>query len=227
MSHPPTHPYISELMREVEKDGNQVTEKLRNMMQESLDNQILDRCLIAATRNDNGHNVGKLVVKGARNLKECLDIATRDNKSKASAMLLMITAATKGDMTIVQKLFGETVEESDHSMEWFLDDNFKEVQKMAQTGTVPTVVAIELARRHGNPRVREALLLRTDVDEKEGTVYWHGLRLLNVEVAWLEKISWVRKFRLARNGLKVLPEDIGHYIQQVRCFACTFQPAYL
>ena len=169
---------------------------------------------MAATRNDNHFNIGKLVVKGARNLTECLEYAQRENKPHARAMLLLITAASSGNKTIVQRLFGETVDKPDSSRD-FSDSGFPDVQKAVLSGKVSTVVPIEIARRHGHLQVREELLLKTDVNREESYVYWHGLRLLNLEVSWLRRINWVRRLRLARNGFKTLPNDMGNYLKQV------------
>lgn len=81
-----------------------------------------------------------------------------------------------------------------------------------------TVVPIEIARRSNNSAVREELLLRTDVNQEEGSVYWHGLRLLNLDLSWIRKIHWVRRLRLARNGFKTIPNEIGGYLRQVCIF---------
>ena len=78
-----------------------------------------------------------------------------------------------------------------------------------------TVVPIEIARRHNNNAVREELLLHTDVNQEEGSVYWHGLRLLNIDLSWIRKIHWVKRLRLARNGLRSIPDEIGEYLRQV------------
>ena len=208
-------PMFSELIREVSRDGERVTEILKSLSSDVLERDVLNKCLISAVKNDNSVNIGKLVIKGAKDIQFCLEAATKEKKLKARAMLLLIIAASTGDTTIIQHLYGETVEDINHCKDWFLDDDFKEVQKIVQTGTVSTVVAIEMARRCGNSHVREALILKTDVREKEGTVSWHGLRLLRLEDSWLEKITWVKSLRLHRNGLKVLPENIGHYLRQV------------
>ena len=93
------------------------------------------------------------------------------------------------------------------------------------TGNVSTVVPIEIARRANNDAVREELLLRTDVNQEEGSVYWHGLRLLNLDLSWIRKIHWVKRLRLARNGFKTIPNEIGGYLRQVCIYyvqsACT------
>ena len=96
------------------------------------------------------------------------------------------------------------------------DDDFSEVQKAVISGRVSTVVPIEIARRHQNPIVREELLLRTDVNQEEGSVYWHGLRLLVLDLSWIRKIHWVKRLRLARNGFRSIPNEIGGYLKQVR-----------
>jgi len=209
-----------ELVREVSRDGDRVGEILKSLSGRALEKEVLSKCLVSAVRNDNSVNIGKLVVKGAKDFHQCLEIAIKAKKLKARAMLMLIIAAATGDIMIVQHLYGETVEDSSLCKDWFLDDNFREVQKIVQNGDVSTVVAIEMARRYGNPLVREALVLKTDVQEEEGVVLWHGLRLLRVEESWLEKISWVKTLRLARNGLRVLPDNVGNYLKQASCCTC-------
>ena len=167
---------------------------------------------MAATLNDNHLNVGKLVVKGANNLRECLEYAQRENKPHACAMILMINAAMTGDKSVVQRLFGKTMDQSPE----FADPGFLEVlQKAVLSGKVTTVVPIEIARRNGHFEVREELLMETDINQEEGYVFWHGLRLLKLEVSWLRRITWVKRLRLARNGFKTLPNEIGNYLKQV------------
>ena len=95
------------------------------------------------------------------------------------------------------------------------DDDFPEVQKVVMSGCVSTVVPIEIARRHQNLIVREELLLRTDINQEEGLVYWHGLRLLALDLSWIRKIHWVKRLRLARNGFRSIPNEIGGYLKQV------------
>ncbi len=206
---------LAEVIKEVETNGDRLTELLKNNS-EYLELDCLNRGLIAATKNDNHLNIGKLVVKGAKNLDECLGLAVRENKPHARAMLLLIKAAFTGNRAIVQKLFGETVDKAENLRDQFSDPGFEEVQKAVLSGKVSTVVPIEIARRNGNLQVREELLLKTDVNQEEGYVYWHGLRLLQLEVPWLRRIIWVKRLRLARNGFKTLPNDMGNYLKQVR-----------
>ena len=169
--------------------------------------------LIAATNNDNHFNISKLVIKGADSLDECIEHARRNSKHHACAMLLMIKAAKIGNKAIVHKLFGEPVERSESLTD--LETCNVDVQKTVLSGKVSTIVPIEIARRNGHHEVREELLLKTDVNQEERYVYWHGLRLLKVEPHWFRRVSWVQRLRLARNGLKSLPEDMGDYLKQV------------
>jgi leucine-rich repeat kinase 1/leucine-rich repeat kinase 2 len=212
LPYPPFLP--TEIIKEVENDGEKLTDLLRNST-EQLEPNCLNRALMAATKNDNHFNIGKLVVKGAKNLDQCLEYALKENKPHARAMLLLIKAAFSGNKSIVQKLFGETVDKPDNAKE-FYDTGFQEVQKAVLSGKVSTVVPIEIARRNGHLHVREELLLKTDVNQEDGYVYWHGLRLLQLEIPWLRRINWVKRLRLARNGFKTLPNDMGNYLKQVR-----------
>ena len=129
-------------------------------------------------------------------------------------MLVLIKAASTGNKAIVQKLFGETVNKADNSRD-FNDTGYSDMQEAVLSGKVLTVVPIEIARRNQHVQVREELLLKTDVNQEEGYVYWHGLRLLNLEVPWLRRINWVKCLRLARNGFTTLPNDMGNYLKQV------------
>lgn len=164
--------------------------------------------------------MGKLIVKGADNFQECLELASNpaDHKPHARAMLLLVKSAREGNRSLVLRLFGEGSHNQDTSE--FSDEAFKDVQKVVIDGKVSTVVPIEIARRSGNTAVREELLLRTDVKQQDGTVYWHGLRLLVLDVSWLRKIYWVQRLRLARNGFKTLPNEMGTYLKQVH--TCMF-----
>ena len=177
---------------------------------------------MAATQNDNHFNIGKLVRKGAKNLEDCLEFAQRQNKPYAHAMLMLIKAASSGNKAIVQKLFGGTVDPDDSSKDLH-GMGFAEVQRAVLSGKISTMVPIEIARRNGHLQVLEELLLKTEVNQEEGYVYWHGLRLLQLEVSWLRWINWVKRLRLARNGFKTLPNDMGDYLKQVCMCVCVHE----
>ena len=66
----------------------------------------LERALIAAVENGNHLNVGKLVVRGAQNIDEALELSARLKKHKARAILLLVKAAQLNDKDLVLKLFG-------------------------------------------------------------------------------------------------------------------------
>lgn len=203
---------IPEIIKEVETNGDNLTELLR-FNADQLEPNCLNRALTAAVKNDNHFNVGKLIVKGADNIEDCLKQSRDDLKPHARAMLLLVKAAMRGDRNLVLKLFGEPAPGMDTRE--YQDDGFQDVQKAVLSGKVSTVVPIEIARRNGHTQVREELLLKTDVNMEEGTVYWHGLRLLVLDVSWLRKIYWVKRLRLARNGFKQLPNEMGTYLKQV------------
>ena len=93
-------------------------------------------------------------------------------------------------MSIIQKLFGGAVSNPGSlDPREFNDDQFAEVQQAVLSGMVSTIVPIEIARRNRNNQVCEELLLKTDVNQEEGSVFWHGLRLLSLDISWLRRIS--------------------------------------
>ena len=200
--------------REVETNGDRLNELLQNSIHGKLDVCYLNRALKIAVKNDNHLNVGKLVVHGSTNISECLRYAKDARKPHARAMLLLIKAAWTGDIAIVRKVFGEHAPSLQNPQE-YEDDGFLQVQEAVLSGSVSTVVPIEIAQRNQHHDVRQDLLLRTDLNKEEGYVYWHGLRLLQLDTLWLRKIAWVKWLRLARNGLRSLPQDIGTYLKQV------------
>jgi len=136
-----------------------------------------------------------------------------DHKPNARAMLLLVMAAMEGNCNLVLKLFDEPAPGIDTRD--YQEDGFQDVQKAVLSGKVSTVVSIEIACRNGHTRVCEELLLKTGVNMEEGFVYWHGLRLLDLDVSWLRKIYWVKRLRLAQNGFRQLPNEMGIYLKQV------------
>ena len=190
-------------------------EELLHLDPDQLEPNCLNQALTAAVSNDNHYNVGKLIVKGADKITEALKQSVDDKKPHARAMLLLVHAAMEGNRNLVLRLFGEPTSGADNCRE-YIDDTFPEVQKAVLSGKVSTVVPIEIARRNGHASVREELLLKTDVNEQEKSVHWHGLRLLVLDINWLRKIRWVQKLVLAWNGFKSLPNEMGTYLKQVR-----------
>ena len=205
------------IVREVKiGEAERLTELLKKYRADQLEPDCYTRALTAATHNDDPHSIIKLIVKGANNMEECMEMAIRERKPHSQAMLLLVKAAITGNKSIVQKLFGDAVSNpSSLDPKDFNDDQFAEVQQVVLSGKVSTVVPIDIARRNGNNQVREVLLLKTDVNQEEGSVFWYGLRLLSLDISWLRRISWVKRLRLARNGFKSLPQEMGVYLKQV------------
>ena len=199
----------------METGGDKLTDLLRRA--DDLEPNCLNRALKAATLKDSSVNIGNLVMRGAKNHEECLKLAQKENKPHAHAVLLLIRAALTGDELIVKKLFGAINDDLEESS----DPGFPDVRRAVLSGKVSTVVPIEIARKNGHHQVREELLLKTDVNEMKGYVYWHGLRLLQLEIAWLRRINWVKQLMLTRNGFKTLPKDLGNYLKQVRITSAT------
>ena len=188
-----------------------MTELLRDSSE--LEPDCLSRALLVAVSRDNNANISKLIIKGAINIEQALELAKRERKHNARAVLLLVKAAVENDRFLVLRLFGAQVPSSKGGN--ISDEGFREVQFAVTSGKVSTVVPIEMARRNQHKGVMEELLLRTDVNQQEGTVSWHGLQLNELEVAWLWKIQWVKKLHLAHNGFKVLPIEIDSCLRHV------------
>uniref|UniRef100_A0A1X7SPR9 Uncharacterized protein n=1 Tax=Amphimedon queenslandica TaxID=400682 RepID=A0A1X7SPR9_AMPQE len=204
---------LIEIIKEAKTNGDNLTELLEVRI-DDLEPHCLEDALTAAVEVGNQLNVGKLVLKGATNIQQALEDSKRLQKHEARAMLLLVIAAQTNDRDLVIKLFGaRTQRNTSHPMA--NDDDFSEVQKAVISGRVSTMVPIEIAQRHQSPIVREELLLRTNVNQEEGSVYWHGLRLFVLDLSWIRKIHWVRRLRLDGNGFRAIPNEIRGYLKQV------------
>ena len=81
-------------MKKVESNGSKLTKLLQSVV--NVDPDCLSRALIAATRNDNPCNMGKVIIKGASNIEQCIDKAIAEGKPHSQAMLLLVKAAITG-----------------------------------------------------------------------------------------------------------------------------------
>ena len=197
-----------ELIRAVRTLDNNLNELLK-IPQNQLESNCISRALLAAVHSGNSNNVGKLILRGATNIDEALEESKRLQKHVVTATLLIIKAALVNDISLVNTLYGEG--NSSHYND-LLGQDFEQICNAAKH-SVQTVVSIEIARRTYATTVREALLLKTDVQADKGIVSWHGLQLLQLEINWLKQIEWVKILRLARNEFTILPVEIGNYLK--------------
>ena len=185
--------------------------------EEKLDNISLNKCLRAATRNNSATCISHLVAKGASDLDACLDLAQRERKIHSCAMLLLIKAAYSGNSGIIKKLFNESADNGEMRIldQHCVADILPDIQKVMQSGAILTTIPIDIALKHGNDHVREQLLMKTNVNKNDGCVNWCNLHLHQLQLKWLQEISWVQTLLLAGNGFDRLPDDISHYLKQV------------
>lgn len=204
----------------MKQEGTRLTELLQ-VPNEELESDCLTRALIAAVKTGNHTNVGKLIVKGAPNIAEALKLSVEKKKHQTTAVLLLATAAIQGNRHQIRVLFGEATGALllPENQEVPTED-VEHIQAAVASGKVSTVVPIEMAHCHQQNTVLEELLLHTDINEKQGTVFWHGLRLLYLDISWISRVYWVKHFRLDRNGLKSMPTEVEHYLNQVWNLSC-------
>ena len=125
-------------------------------------------------------------------------------------------AAILGDRDLVLDLFSKSLGHANHAYQHFLNPD---VRKTVVNRQVSILAPMELARSNGHFLVREDLLMEIDINKSLGCVDWHELRLTNIEIPWLQKIAWVKRLRLDKNGLTMLPVNIGHYLKQVLVYS--------
>lgn len=205
--------FTEEIVKEVKSNGKNLTELLKSGM-EKLEPNCINRALEAATRNNNHLHIAKLILKNPTNLEECLEIARLEKMAYSRAALLLVVAALTNDVAIVQTLFGNG-EIVPGFPDQHNDEGFNEVRKAIASGKISNIASLDLARKYRNYKVQEKLLMQTDVHQREGIVRWQGLGLIEVKQKWLRNICWVKMLKLARNGLRRLPNDMT-VLMQVR-----------
>ena len=201
----------TEIIREVRINGSRLNELLKVPLNK-LEGNCLNQALLTAVESSNTSAVGKLILRGAKNVDEALTKSRSLKKCIITAALLTIKAAMENDKALILKLFGEHMEE-ETKIALTEDDHLADLQT-AMANKIPTMIPIEISRRAQALAVREELLLRTDVDKNSGVVLWHGLHLIQLEISWLRRIYWVKALRLTRNGFTSLPQGMGNYLKQ-------------
>ena len=153
------------------------------------------QALMAAVKADSAANVCLLVMKGAQDITPALQVAIREQRTNAAAVLTLIRAAQTDDCHLAVSLF---------------QDGFQGGRggATASLGEIPMVVPIEMACQYGHRAVREELLFRTDVWREQGTVWWDGLHLCALEPQWLPRLDWTTHLTLAWNCLSELPTEM-------------------
>ena len=207
---------FTEIVKAVENNRDNLTELLKSRS-DRLEPDCLDRALMAAVKNDNDLQIERLVMKGAKEFQMGLKYAKEEKKPHARAMLLLIKAAQTGNKAIVQKLFGEPAPGLQNKQD-YEDDGFCDVLKAVLSGNISTVVPIKIANQYKRRQVTRELLMKTNVNQKEGYVYWNGLHLHRLDISWMREITWVKFLRLSMNRFKNLPQEnlMGAYLKQVR-----------
>ena len=209
---------LSDIIRAVEKDSPSL-DKLLKTRRDELEPDCLQRALMVAVEKGNPSSAGKLISKG----REVVDVEIALTRAKqihayaVQALLLMVTAAYTDDFPLVLALFGENGNSGSSPLvdKVVKDPDFPHIQAAVRNGEVLTHVPIDIARRRNSIQVREELLMRTDVDKANFTVNWFGLRLTELEIAWLKRIKWVEKLRLAHNSFAILPPQMGNFMKYV------------
>lgn len=111
---------LIEIVREVERDGDNLNHLLKNTRVEELEDNCLERALIAAVKTGSHVNVSKLVIKGAKNVDEALGLSVELKKHEVRALLLLVNAAQTNDEQLVTELFKEPSSLSSSSLVYFL-----------------------------------------------------------------------------------------------------------
>ena len=161
---PPT-----EILKAV-RNNEDVLELLKSGV-EKLEPNCLNNALVAAVKNDHHQNVGTLIATGANNILEALKEAVNGKWLQASAMLMLISAATDGNCNMIRQLFEEIAVDElpcqecsrasggvhaliskmlNHATKEEIHDCLRGVCNVLRASNVPTAIPIQIARRSIN-----------------------------------------------------------------------------
>lgn len=199
------------IMREIYTNGERVMELL-NTAKGSLDPQFFKEALQAAIGMDSDTNIGYLALRGPINIHECIEFAEKEEKPHAKALLMLILAAQTGDMDVLNQLRLKTVNKESFGN---AKSKFSLVHSSTLQVNVSPTVPIEIAHRKGHSQVIGGIITKTNVYPEEKKVQWSETQLQELNVSWMNGISWVEHLKLDGNRLTVLPNELGSCLQQV------------
>eukprot|EP00731_Ephydatia_muelleri_P035934 Em0180g1a len=159
----------------------------------------LSRALVAAVICNNPSNIGMLVIKGAPNVTEAIELAVNELKHNAHAMLLLMMAVMKNDCNLVQKMF--TVQENDNELQEVvkMDIQFNELNAIPGTLLeLPNLVNLNISNNNSPPFLHLGK-------------WSQSLAILNVSFNRLNTIpgeptaSSINTLNLANNELSAVP----------------------
>lgn len=172
----------------------------------------LNQALVAATLNDNHECIGKLIKMGAKNISECLQMASEKGIIKATAILLLMKAAVTGDRAIVCGIVNTSLCSPEIAMVYQLTSKVyseSQVKEVMLNGRLSTLAPLEVAQQNGQHSVQRELLMLTQVNKHEGCVNWSKLNLMTLDVQLLRRMcGWLKTFNLSSNNLKCVPEEL-------------------
>ena len=135
-----------------------------------LEPDCFNRALLTAINTDNAILIGELVLRGATNIQEALTKSEKDKKLHSMVMLLILTAVTTDDNSLLAQLIGNA--KPIHNL--LASVSMNQIRQIITTDTDFLNTPIEIARIHQNKTAFHDILLHSRVNEATGKVDWHG-----------------------------------------------------
>ena len=198
--------------------------------QNKLNNDCYNRALKAAIEKDKCANAEKLILAGATNVDEVMELA---KSVDAKLMLLMVKALKEDDNQLIIEIKNISKRETNNSVfkqseghsegpEYARNPKYgilysEEMMRHIAIGRMRTKVSIKLAIKLNKPsRILEELLSITNVNFDAGSVGWSNLSLTELDIKWirnLPKNMTITQLNLSQNELTVLPINVTSYLR--------------
>ena len=195
--------------------------------QNKLSSDCFNRALKSAIEKDKCANAEKLILAGATNVDEVIELT---KSVEAKLMLLMVKAVLEDDnqLTIEVKNISkrETVfkqsdgrsEDPEHAKNPKYGILYsEEMTRHIVIGRVRTSIPIKLAIKLKKPsRILDELLSVTNINFDAGSVGWSNLSLTELDIKWIRSLPRnmvIKQLNLSQNELSMLPISVTSHLR--------------
>jgi len=211
-------------------DGNNLDTLLR-IDRSKLTDDCYDKALKAAVEKCRHTNAEKLIVVGARNIDEAMELAKQID---IKLMLIMVKTVLNNDHQLIMEIKNISKgnnqpskqsdeilshsEDADHARNPKYDIYSHEMVEYITNGKLRTRVPIKLAIMQNKvDKILDELLLLTNISIANGSVGWSNLSLTELDIKWISNLSQlmvIKQLNLSKNQLSVLPIRIASYLRK-------------
>ena len=174
-----------------------------------LEVSFLNQALEAATINDNHECIGKLIVMGATNIDECLELAMNKGIMMSAAVLLLLKGALIGEKTALYSIVNKFAypEFASLNVSDLTSMDVDKAKEAVLSGEISIKVPLNVTQQNGQHSIQRELLMMI-VSKEKGIANWSKLNLMNLDTQLCKAMGgWLRIFNISSNKLRSIPRE--------------------